>query len=261
MKIFVRDEGTKDVHYFPEDDGYAPAGDESEVTDINDTFIKGLLLIGLPKLRHFRALRTRIDILVIAKTFAACTAGEKIIASECFVVDKADRDTVHNAAEQEANAEIIAGRIESDNSIATRDGLRDSTKDAGKSDVDKAVDVGSPIAIASKETAAIAAEAYEVFARQLINLGQKMFDGGVLCIDITHVDRDLSIKVTNGAGTETYGEVNGMNTSRTYEIPLSGLPLTGIENLKIHAKKDSAGGTDPVINQYVLYHGYAIKLL
>ncbi len=47
-------------------------------------------------------IRDIIDILVTAKTFASCTAGEKIVASKWFVVSKTDRDTVHSDAEQAA---------------------------------------------------------------------------------------------------------------------------------------------------------------
>lgn len=53
-------------------------------------------------------LKDAIDSLVKAKTFAGCTDAEKDVASEWFVVDKADRDTRHNAAQQEKNAEELS---------------------------------------------------------------------------------------------------------------------------------------------------------
>lgn len=46
MKLFVRDLGTRTVHYFIEQDSYALAGNESEVTDIEACHKYGDLLVG-----------------------------------------------------------------------------------------------------------------------------------------------------------------------------------------------------------------------
>ncbi len=58
-----------------------------------------------------KQVKDEIDTLVTAKTFAACTDAEKDVASEWFVVDKSDRDTRHNAAQQEKNAEELCRNL------------------------------------------------------------------------------------------------------------------------------------------------------
>lgn len=75
-------------------------------------------------------LRTEIDALVAAKTFTACTAAEKDIASEWFVVDKSDRDTKHDAAQQEANAKILITRLIGEVVSKRIDDIKDADKTA-----------------------------------------------------------------------------------------------------------------------------------
>lgn len=55
--------------------------------------------------------RTEIKTLVVAKTFTALTAPEKIVASKWFVVDKVDRDTIHDPATQIKNAADLSTKI------------------------------------------------------------------------------------------------------------------------------------------------------
>jgi len=55
--------------------------------------------------------RNEIDTLVTAKTFTACTDGEKDVASKWFVVDKSDRDTRHDSIQQEKNAEYLSRNL------------------------------------------------------------------------------------------------------------------------------------------------------
>ncbi len=55
--------------------------------------------------------RIEIKILVDAKTFATLDPAEKIVASKWFVVDKTDRDLVHNPATQIENGTDLITRI------------------------------------------------------------------------------------------------------------------------------------------------------
>ena len=56
-------------------------------------------------------IRSEIDTLFQATTWAALTAGEKAVISRKFLVSKADRDTVHTAIEQEKNAEELCVNV------------------------------------------------------------------------------------------------------------------------------------------------------
>ena len=56
-------------------------------------------------------IRTEIKTLVDEKTFAASTAPEKIVASKWFVVDKVDRDTIHDPATQIENATDLSTKV------------------------------------------------------------------------------------------------------------------------------------------------------
>lgn len=80
-------------------------------------------------------IKDEIDTLVVAKTFASCTDGEKDIASEWFVVDKSDRDTRHTAAQQESNAEILIRNIHIQAPEKKIISLRDSIKNESAADI------------------------------------------------------------------------------------------------------------------------------
>ena len=108
----------------------AEASVSSGYTDIST--IENWNIYGGETTLTTKQLRDEIDTLVVAKTFASCTDAEKDVASEWFVVDKSDRDTRHDASQQEVNAErlvrnLFPGFTERD-IIACRDNIKDADK-------------------------------------------------------------------------------------------------------------------------------------
>tara|TARA_R110002020_G_scaffold185953_3_gene383835 strand:- start:679 stop:1209 length:531 start_codon:yes stop_codon:yes gene_type:complete len=71
--------------------------------------------VGVVALRDFLELRTKIAELVIAKGFDNCTEEEKVIASQWFVVDKSQRDTVRTEWEQFNDGKTLIYNIRTDN--------------------------------------------------------------------------------------------------------------------------------------------------
>jgi len=86
-----------------------------------------------------KQVKDEIDSLVVAKTFAACTDSEKDVASEWFVVDKADRDTRHTASQQEINAERLVRDLFFGFSERDIIACRNNIKDADKTTIDNVI--------------------------------------------------------------------------------------------------------------------------
>lgn len=134
--------GTEVLTYDPSDLGGNPPfkAEESVSTGYTDiSTIENWPMFGEETLLTVEGQRNEISALVVAKTFSSCTDPEKDVASEWFVVDKADRDTRHNALQQEANAERLVRRLFSglpENNIIT---CRDSIKNADVVDINNEI--------------------------------------------------------------------------------------------------------------------------
>lgn len=103
MKLFVRDKDTSTEHIFAEADGYTPAGNEQEVTDIVEIEDFGLRIVNIENKGWFdrKAVRDRLKVSVYTKMGVALpadvedqtkwdllTAAEKSIAAHWFLVGK-----------------------------------------------------------------------------------------------------------------------------------------------------------------------------
>ena len=127
--------------------------------------------------------RNEIDILITAKTFAACTASEKIVASEWFVVDKTDRDTVHDANEQSINARYCVSDFMLKVNNDEIQSLTDMVKDSDAVAAGRIFNIGpyrtlwiSAGAFAPRQTNGAEVQTEE-YATNDINLDQYLFDG------------------------------------------------------------------------------------
>ena len=97
-----------------EDSDTAPAGYIDKSDSIEDWNTSGSTQVGCDALPDMLALREIIKTLVAAKTFSSCTAEEKVIASQWFVVDKVDRDTVRTDEEQAEDQKDILYKLHND---------------------------------------------------------------------------------------------------------------------------------------------------
>jgi len=111
-KLYIEDGEIQPCVVILDDAATAPVG-FSEKTSIEDWSNYGPL--GRMKkdveVLSILSLRGIIKALVATKGFATCTPGEKIVASQWFVVDKVDRDTVRTAIEQDIDGEELLGMI------------------------------------------------------------------------------------------------------------------------------------------------------
>ena len=96
------------------DSDSAPAGYIDKSDSIEEWNTHGISQVGCDALTDMLALRATISALVIAKTFALCTPEEKEIASQWFVVNKTDRDTVRTEEEQSQDQKDILYKLHND---------------------------------------------------------------------------------------------------------------------------------------------------
>ena len=91
MKLFVRDTGTEDVHYFIEEDNYSTQGNEAEVADLETCYSKGMDLVGsnenFSSMKEFKEfLNPHVESLVGSdySTYSSASNAQKAIIKEQF---------------------------------------------------------------------------------------------------------------------------------------------------------------------------------
>jgi len=141
LDLYIKD-GESDPAIIIQDGGDPPAN-FTITTDILDYDKYATRIVGsFATVTVYRGIRDRISALVTAQGgFSSLTTPRKEVASKWGVVDKSDRDTVHTAAEQAANAELLSTRILTDATDSRVTLAADNMKDADVTEIDEVISV------------------------------------------------------------------------------------------------------------------------